>query len=66
MFINNRIDKQVMMYLYNEIPFGNENEQIIPTCILMEESYKMLNKNLLTEDSIQYDYISVMFKNMQN
>lgn len=55
-----------MMYLYNEIPFGNENEQIIPTCILMEESSKMLNKNLLTEDSIQYDYISVMFKNMQN
>lgn len=29
-----------MTHLYNEISIGNENEQIIPTCITVEESYK--------------------------
>lgn len=67
MFINIRMDKEIVVYLYAGTPLGNKKDLITDTYINMDNScrYYVDQKKADTKEYILYDSIFMKFKKRQ-
>ena len=68
MSTKSKTDKQIVVYLNNEILYSNENEQTTTACNKIDELHKhnVERKKPDIKEYILYDFICINFKNSQN